>query len=428
MMLARWSGWIRNHAGSAGWLALEQGAHPLLQLVLTPVLLRSLGREPFAVWVLGITLIGLSQLVSAGAGFATIKHVSADLGAARPADARQIVRTALTLPLVGGSLAAGLAVLFAPFLARVFASMGSAAELVPVLTGCGAGMLINEIDAVCASALRGAQRFDLAARAESGCRVLMAGAIAALAVLGTGVTSLFLTWLALMAVKAVVKAVTVARLFGSPMVLLPSFHREPLRRLLRFGMWQWLQAVGTTVFNTADQLLVGSLLGATALTRYSVCLQIAQYVHLVPSVLLQVIFPRLSARGAAVGAARGNEILRAATALALGIALLLGAGVALLAAPLLGLWVGPAFAAENTGLLRLLVAAHVVLGANIGGYYVLLATGRAARTALVLLGAGVAQMGTMLLVAPFGLMAVAASRFTFSLLTATLARLARYRA
>lgn len=426
MMLPAFPRRILLHARPAVWSAVEQGLNPLLQLALTPLLLSSLGREAFALWVLGITLIGLSQLVSAGAGFATIKHVSEDLGAARPAEAVLAVRAGLGLAVTGG----GVAILLAGILGSIVGAHGIGAlapqpALAGILVLCGPAVLLNEFDNVLASAMRGAQRFDLAARAETA-RLAMVAVIALLAARGVTVAGLFAAWVAMMLLKAVIKAVCVARLFGRNEACRPSFARQPLVRLLRFGGWQWLQSTGTLVFTTADPLLVGALLGAGALTRYSVCLQLAQYVHFAPSVMLQVIFPRISARGAGLDARQGNRILNEATLAGVGLALLIGVVIALLAEPLLRLWVGADFAAMNAGLLRLLVAVHVVLAINIGGYYVLLATGRAARSALVVLTAGIAQVIAILLAAPAGLLAVAASRFTYSIITASLYRVARY--
>jgi O-antigen/teichoic acid export membrane protein len=426
LMLRSLPAMLRGHAGNAGWSVLEQGAQPALQLLLTPFLLLTLGRDAFAVWALGMTLLSLSQLVSFGAGFATIKHVSADLGAGQPA--ADAVRAALAVALGGGLTAALLASLLAPRVAgAVFPDLARTGQLVSVLALCGWGALVNEVDTVLACALRGAQRFDLAARTEALCRIIMVLAIAWLGMRGAAVAQLFGAWILLMAVKAAVKATQVARMFGAAAIA-PSPRRAPLQRLLRFGGWQWLQSAGTVFFTSADQLLVGSLLGSAALTRYSVCLQLAQYVHLLPSVMLQVIFPRISARGAALEPARANQILTLATLLGVSAAAVLALPLLLFASPLLTAWVGSAFAAENSRLLSVLVLVHVVLAANIGGYYVLLATGRAARSALVVLGAGVAQIAAIVLAAPFGLLAVAASRFLYSLLTASLFRLARLRA
>jgi O-antigen/teichoic acid export membrane protein len=181
------------------------------------------------------------------------------------------------------------------------------------------------------------------------------------------------------------------------------------------------------LFTATDQLLIGSLLGAASLTRYSVCLQIAQYVHMLPSVMMQVIFPRVSALGPALGPRRGNEILRSVTVLAISIALMLGLPVIVFAYPLLRVWIGADFAADNYLLLIVLAVVHIALAVNIGGYFVLLGSGRSARSAGIVLAAGAAQSAFAIVIAPFGILAVACNRFLYALLTSFLYRAARFK-
>ena len=229
----------------------------------------------------------------------------------------------------------------------------------------------------------------------------------------------------MLVIKAMLKGWQVARLFGAASCW-PSTASGPLRRVVSFGGWQWLQSAGTIFFSAADQLLIGGLLGPTALARYSVCLQIAQNVHMLPSVMTQVIFPRLSALGASVDANRGNEILRTSTIVTVGAALMLGVPLIVLAHPLLGIWIGPRFAAVSYGLRRVLVGGHLTLAFTVAPYIVLLGAGRSARSAVIVLTAGAAQFVSAVLAAPLGLFVVACTRFVYSLMTALLYRAARY--
>ncbi len=419
---------VRKHARRAAWAVAEQGINPLVQLALTPFLLVRLGRLDFGLWTLGIAVLSMSQLISFGAGAAATKHVSADLGAGVKPQAIAALRGALTIASVGGFAAAILAWAAAPFIAtHFFANMGRPEHIAPVLALCGLAAAVQEIDNVFAGAMRGAERFDLCAKVEVAARVVIGCVLVYLAERGAGVRTLFLALIEMMACKAALKAWQAAVLFGDGTCWRPSVARPALERVLRFGVWQWVQSAGSIFFSATDQLLIGGLLGAAALTRYGVCLQIAQYVHMLPSVMMQIIFPRLSALGRAVDARRGNEILRSATLLGVGGALLLGVPAILMARPLLTLWIGPVFAAQNQALLVVLVLVHIALAFNVGAYFVLLGTGRAARSAGIILAAGAAQSAFAVIAAPFGILAVACNRFIYSLLTALLYKAARYK-
>jgi O-antigen/teichoic acid export membrane protein len=419
---------IRGHSRRAGWALADQGINPLVQLFLTPYLLLRLGRQDFGIWILALTIVSMSQLVSFGSGIAATKHVSADLGAGKGPQAIETIRAALAVATVGGLAACISFWLFAGQIATTFfAKMGSADALIPVLSLCGLAAAVQEIDNVFVGVMRGAERFDLCAKAEVPVRVAMGCVLAFLAERSASVQMLLLVLIAMMLLKAILKGWQVASLFQDKSCCWPSFNLAPVRRVLRFGAWQWLQTAGTVFFSAADQLLVGGLLGGAALSRYSVCLQIGQYVHMLPSAMMQVIFPRLSALGEKIDSGRGNEILRLTTTLAVGISLALGLPIILMSRVILTLWIGADFAAANYLLLIVLVIVHITLAFNIAPYFVLLASGRPARSATLVLIAGMAQFVFAIAAAPFGILAVACNRFVYSLLTAFLYGAARYK-
>ena len=420
--------WVRAHSGRGAWAIAEQGINPLVQLTLTPWFLHVLGRGDFGLWTFALTLLGISQLVSLGAGVAATKHVSADLGAGRPTEAVAVIRAALAVAICGGTVVAVLSALLSRSLAEhLLGNLGTVDRVAPLLALGGLAALVQEIDNVFTGAIRGAERFDLCAKVEVPARIAMGAALAVLGAAAVGVRNLLVYLIVMLAIKAALKGCQVARLFGTVSCCWPSVASGPLRRVLGFGWWQWLQSAGTIFFSAADQLLIGGLLGPAALARYSPCLQIAQYVHMLPSVMTQVIFPRLSALGASVGAHRSNEILRTSTIVTVGAALVLAIPLIVLADPLLAIWIGPRFAAENHGLLIVLVLVHLTLAFNVAPYFVLLGSGRAARSAVIVLMAGAVQFVLAVLAAPLGLTMMASTRFVYSLATAFLYRAARYR-
>jgi O-antigen/teichoic acid export membrane protein len=419
---------IRGHAAQAAWAVADQGINPLVHLLITPLLLARLGKEVFGTWALAITIISMSQLVSFGAGTAATKHVSADSGAGKKSQAIDVIRAALSTAILGGTIAALFASVCAlPIATFFFTQMGSPAHIAPILAVCGLATAIQEIDNVYVGAMRGAERFDLCARVEVPARITMGAIVAYMSWRGAGVFTLVWILTAMMAFKAGLKSWQVAALFQTSATYLPTMDRTSLARVWRFGVWQWAQSAGTVMFTSTDQLLIGSLLGAGALARYAVCLQIAQYVHMLPSVMMQVIFPRISALGAGLAPNTGNKILLTVTLLAVGIALTLGLPIIFLACPLLKLWVGAEFSASNYHLLIVLVVVHIALAFNIGGYFVLLGTGRSARSSVIVLIAGAAQSIFAMIAAPFGILAVACNRLLYALITASLYFAARFK-
>lgn len=421
-------GYARMHAGSAMWAVADQGINPLVQLLLAPLLLHRLGTQEFALWALANAFVAMSQLISFGAGLATTKHVSADLASGANDDAVNSTRAAISIVLLMGGIVGAILFSFAHAIStEFFLQIGPPEHVGPVIALGGVAAVIQEIDNVCAAALRGAERFDLCGKTEVPLRVGIGAAIVALSGGGYNVLSLFSAMTVLMGAKAAIKIIVVQRVLDSRYCCVPTLRKKSIRRVFGFGFWQWLQSAGTIMFSAADQLIIGSVLGSASLARYSVCLQLAQYVQVLPSVMTQVIFPRISALGSKLDSRRGNQVLISATMFAFGVALALGIPLALCAQIILRYWVGFDFASANYALLMVLVFVHVVLAFNVGGYYVLLGTGRGAIAAAIVLTAGTAQAALALTLAPLGILVVAWSRMAYSLLTASLFFAARLR-
>ena len=255
----------RTHGRRALWAVADQGINPIVQLAMTPVLLRTLGKEDFGIWILGLTIITMSPVVSCGAAMATTKHVSADLGIGTKSGAVAATRAALSIAMLGGMCVALLTWLFAPaIVAAFFAQMDGPGHLVPVIALSGLAAAIQEIDNVFAGAMRGAERFDLSGKIEIPARILMGAVTVFVAWRFANVWYLFIALTTMMALKALLKARQVARLFGDNACYLPSIDRPSLKRVLGFGIWQWFQSTGTVLFTASDQLLIGGLLGAAA--------------------------------------------------------------------------------------------------------------------------------------------------------------------
>lgn len=404
---------LRPHFVRALWAVAEQATGPMLQLVLTPLLLRWLGVEEFGLWALGLAVASMGQLASFGSGGATTKHVSADLGANRRTDAVAAVRAATTVTLGMGVMLLAVSVWAAvPLAARFFTGMGDAIYVGSVLFMAVLLLLVQELDGVYAAAIRGFQRFDLAARVEIVGRLCWTAAILALAWQYRSVVAILGGAIALTAGKLTVRAVIVNRLLEVRHAHWPSMDAAQLRRVTDFGRWQWVQSIGTVLFSVVDRLLVGWIFGASDLARYSVCLQVAQSVHLLPAAAMQILFPWLSARKAGAGTPSGRTLM-VWSLVGGAICVLPPAVIALLANPLLSAWIDPDFAASSTRLLQIFLLAYGVLAFNIPGHYLLLGLGDARFVSLSNLAAGVLSITASVALLPLGLVAFAAGKLGY---------------
>jgi O-antigen/teichoic acid export membrane protein len=218
--------------------------------------------------------------------------------------------------------------------------------------------------------------------------------------------------------RLAVKAWVASKLLGA--VPKPSWDRPRMATVFAFGKWTWVQALGAALFSTADRFLVGASLGAEALARYSICLQLAQQVQTIPAAGAQFLFPAISRRREAGEDYRRLAIRASLAIAALGAAMALP--LALLPGPILRIWVGPEIAASSAGVLTWLAVAFAILAASVGPFYVLLGSGRERYATLVSLGAGLlAAVVAYLLLARLGLIGAVGGRLTYASLCLLLA-------
>jgi len=405
-----------NKLLSPAWVMLEYGWYPLLFFIATPYLLHTLGAVKYGHWMLLTATVGFGAVLNVGTGAATIKKISSGRGQGSGGDVERVVRTSLAIALVGGGLMAVL--IFGVFWFAgdvLFEKMGDRSLV--RLTGTVAALLtwIEQIDNVFASALKGAERFDRAARVEMASKtVQILAAVLTVAAWGS-VMALYIA-LAVVAVARLIAKAWVVRSLLAVLSLRPSFSNAA--HILRYAKWGWLEGVGGLFFGIADRVLVGSLLGAASLAHYSVATQLAQQIHAIPAAGLSVIFPKVSRKLES----EANFSLWRITNLAMVGNLFASGALALtmliFGRQILSLWLGEVEADASADVLWYLVVAYWVLAANVVPYFILLGLGRMRLISISALFAGsVAIVVMYLAIQSVGLTGAAAGRIAYAVIT-----------
>ena len=422
-MIRRVGEWIKSRVGTTrlrqalifgrqgAWSSAEYLFFPLLMLFATPMFLKSLGAEQYGRWMLLAALGSMGGWAGLGMGSATIREVAAARGRNDDAAASKSVRVAVLIVLVC-SVAAG-SLLICGFLLgghHLLARMGEVRQLLPIVVGAVFMIAADQTDSVYAGALRGAERFDLAARLEIGARLsIVAGTLVA-AFCTERLDIVIAVGVVLNIGRVLLKATAVARLLGER-ASTPAWNRGVATALVRFGKWSFLQLIGSAVFSTADRLVVGSLLGADALARYSICLQLAQQVQSIPAAFGSFLVPHFTRSTAVASAERNRRSLTIATLSLTILSLCIAAPLVFLAQPILDLWVGPNIASQGSDLLGWLAAAHCVLALPVAAHYFLYGSGLARWVALSNVVAGGASLAAVVALVPaMGTLGAAFSR------------------
>jgi O-antigen/teichoic acid export membrane protein len=401
---------------SPAWAVMEYGWYPLLAFIATPYLLHTLGTENYGLWMLLGSIMGVGGILSVGTGTATIKNISAGLGQADMRDVEITIRSSLAIALIGGGALAALMFGVFWFAGHTFFEKMGDQSVIGETAGVGVLLAwIEQIDNVFASALKGAEQFGRAARIEMASKTAQI-ITSVLAVWAWGsLTALYIA-LTLVAVARLITKLFMVKRYFDLATMRPTFAN--VVDILHYAKWGWLHGVGGVLFSVADRLLIGSFLGATSLSYYSVASQLAQQIHSLPAAGLSVLFPKISRKlesdpkfslwRVTMIAIMANAFLTSTLAIVL---LVFNYNI-------LSLWLGKPTASASTEVLWYLTIAYWILAANIVPHFVLLGLGKMRFVALSNLAAGVALVVVMYFALPSqGLAGVGLARIAYGIVS-----------
>ncbi|OVZ58491.1 polysaccharide biosynthesis family protein [Pigmentiphaga sp. NML080357] len=410
---------IRRHVvGNASfWGLIEYGSGPLVALAALPVLLRQLDTTGFGQYAMILAVAGFGNLANLGAAVTATKLVAEK--AHEPGGAYRGAGVASALIFCALGAVALVTLVVTAMLAGIWpdAHFGNA-PLYTLLPAALAVYLAQQTDQLYAGALKGRERFPAIALSECGGRL---GAMA-LACLAAWLTHSAL-WTAAaqgtgLLLSAGVKMLVFARGEHHYWVK-PIPDRAAMAAAFQFSRWSWLHGVSTLAFGSLDRVVVGSLMGPTALALYAVGVQVGQITHTASVAVFQKAMPRVNRLRVSppYPGAAGEEIRRLTRwnlVLSAGATLLLLA----LSQPLLALMLGAANAAGHQLTFDLLILASGVLSMNAAAHFSLLGLGNGRAVALLNGLGGVAMLVLMVVLAgPAGQNAAAIGRMAYAAVT-----------
>ena len=277
-------------------------------------------------------------------------------------------------------------------------------------------MLVRAIESVCVSTQRAFERYGAAVGISLLARVITVAAAVLLSMRGFGVPPLWRPPLASWFYRRLAQLIRLKQYLGASS-LLPSFDRQATSALFSFGAFSWLLAVSSVVFTQADRLLLGVSLGATTVTAYALCVQMAQPVYGLAASGLHFLFPYLSARNAISEPAAIRKAVLAAFAVNL-LIVAVGTGILLFYGPgALYAWVGRSVAQSAVSILTPIVCSFALLGLSVTGYYSLLALGHIQMVTALNLFGGLIMLLLMVWLLPLqGVHGIAMARLSYGLI------------
>jgi O-antigen/teichoic acid export membrane protein len=409
---------MRRHLTNAVYGVLDYASYPFGMLLAAPIILHKLGASEYGLWMIATAVVSAGGIIASGFCDANIQRVARLRNSGEIRSVVQTVRSMMGINLVlGFTIAVGVWIA-APLAARHIAVSGltPVRECLICIRIAGGLILVRAVESVGVSTHRAFEQYRGTVQISTAVRLLTLASAAGLALLGRRTVSILLATAALLILGTYIQFRGL-RAFLGPGTLWPTFQVGETKALLGFGVFVWLQTLGSVVFGQFDRILLGVSLGAAAVTPYALCIQFAQPVFGLAASGLHFLFPYLSGRASALpNAALKRTLLKAFTANLL--LVLCGAGLLVLSGDrLIRLWAGPAVAAGAKEIFIPIVLGSALMGLSVTGTYAMQALGLFRTVAFISLGGRAAMLVLMIyLLHHMGLRGLATARACYGLI------------
>ncbi len=408
---------MKAHLSNAAYGVFDYAAHPVGMLLVAPVLLHHLGTAQYGVWVVATAAVSAGSIVASGFGDANIQYIASLHSRGEAAAVQRAVRSTMGINLLLGATLALAFWMLSSLLARHVAPINLRLQIACLwsLRIASLLMLVRAIESVCISTQRAFERYGVAVRVSILARLLTLAVAVLLAYCGLGVISIMAATAVSMVLGTAVQLVGLKQHLDVES-LLPSFDRAATTALFGFGIFSWLQAVSGVIFSQSDRLILGASLGATSVTAYALCVQMAQPIYGIAASGLHFLFPYLSGRQATTPLPSLKKTILIAFTINLFLVSAETAAALLFGRAVLRIWVGEEIAQNASLVLAPIVWSFALLGLNVTGYYTMLALGHVRAVTWLNFAGGAAMLFMMALLLPrMGIHGIAVARLFYGL-------------
>jgi O-antigen/teichoic acid export membrane protein len=308
----------------------------LISLATVPAYLHLIGETRFGVLAIVWVVLGYFGAFDLGLSRATAHHI-ARMQAEPPTARERVFWTALSVNAAIGAI--GGVILF--FVGNVVfgdvvkVTSDLRAEALAALPWLAIAVPLTTLTLVLAGSLEGGERFlAVNSLAVAGLAMFQLAPLAYAYWIDPSLDGLIMSATLALATSTVMSFVVAS--VALPVRGRPRVDRNTLSRLLRYGGWITITGLVSPLLTVLDRLVIGGVLGAKAVTRYTVAFALVSRTQIVSSSLARTVFPRFSMLGREDAARVSRDSLRGLAAIMTPLAVVSVTALE----PFLQLWVG----------------------------------------------------------------------------------------
>lgn len=337
-----------------GFNCLDYVISIVTAVLMTPLLLRSLGTELYGLYALLSGIVGYSAIFEFGLGQAVQKFVAQY---AALEDRGGVNRSISASVLMNGSTGLLVAFLFCVFAPRVVEALHTPARYSAVAVQCvyaaSAALFFALVSSSLSASLMGLRRYDLTGKVNATVATVLALTIGGLLLAKRGVLDLIIATSAANVATMLIFAYLICRTDGQF-----RFHFRPGRRLtvqlMRFGAHVFVTKWSGLSATSLMRLLLGFVAGPAAVAYYVIPQRIILGVGGLLSNAAAVVLPSASELAAKGDGDRLRRLYVSAISYQVFLAVPLLSFLAMVAPELLSVWIGPEMAQRASTTMRLL--------------------------------------------------------------------------
>jgi O-antigen/teichoic acid export membrane protein len=374
---------------------------------MAPFLVKHLGESVYGVWVLTGSLVGYLGLLDFGVTQSTVKYI-AEYRARNDQNAiNRVITGGFYVFSAVGAFSLLVSLFLALFFNRFFPTTLPDSTVAIVVGLVGLNIAITFPCSVFLGVLRGYQRYDIGAAANSVSVLVRSGFIVWAVLNNYGIIALAALTLIFDMARLAYVIQRVYQINPDIRIGREFFYREELGKLFGHSVWVFLIMVGDQINFYTDAVIIGLFLPPAAITVYSIAFRLVGYLRSMVVEMVGVLMPAVSSMHAQEDSKGVADLLVAGAKFTLILALPAAAVFMLLGDRFIELWMDRDYP-QSALILSILTIGIIAHLCEMTVTTVLVGTGHAHIVARWVIAQSVINLIlSLVLIKPFGLVGVA---------------------
>jgi O-antigen/teichoic acid export membrane protein len=332
-------------------------------LLVLPFNVAHLGKAGYGLWVLTTSITAYFSILDLGYSGALVKFVAQYRAKRDFRGLNEILSTTFYLFMVFGVITYLAAIVIALFLDKVLTITPDQLHVGRVvLLVTSVHFALGTAFSVFGAVINGFQRYDINNITGTISSVLVAIVNVIVLSLGYGLIELVIATTVVRVLTYWVYRANAYRVYRGLDLSLANFRRSRLREVTSFSVFMLLIDWANKMNYSIDAIVIGVLLGTTAVAVWSIGQRLAEVTQRLTNQLNDILFPNVVDHSESSRLDRLQAILLIGTRLSLATVVPIGTALMLMAGPLVRAWVGPDFSGSVIVLQLLALTVMIRIG------------------------------------------------------------------